>query len=53
MDHIALRMPALVLHVAVDLDKLFENGAVTTRTLGGKASRVMKMTIYITLMFVI
>ena len=45
MDHVALGMPALVLLIAVNLDKLLENGTSAAHTFNGKSSRVMKVTV--------
>jgi hypothetical protein len=53
VDHITLRMPALILHVAIDFDKLLEDCTITPRALGGKPSRVMEVAIDIVLMLII
>lgn len=46
-------MPALVSHVAIDLNKLFQDRTTATRTFCGKTRRVMKMAIDIAIMFVV
>lgn len=37
VDHVALWMPALVPHVSIDLDKLFQYRTAATRAFRGKA----------------
>jgi hypothetical protein len=46
-------MPALVPHVAVDLDKLLEDGSTAPSALCCETSRVVEMAVYIPLMLVI
>ena len=46
-------MPALVLHVPIDLDELFQDRTTATRTFCGKTRRVMKMAVHITIVFVV
>lgn len=45
VDHVALWMPAFVLAVTIDLDKLFQDGGFTTNTLVRKADRVVIMAV--------
>lgn len=45
VDHVAFWMPVLVNTVAIDLDKLLENGRVAASAFDGKTSRVVEMTI--------
>lgn len=53
MDHVTLWMPALVTHIPVDLHKLLEDSASTADTLCCEPSRIMKMTVDVTLVFVV
>ncbi len=46
-------MPAFVSHVPVNLDKLFQDGAVATRALGSKTSGVMEVAIYVAVVLII
>ena len=46
-------MPALVPHVSVDLDELFQDRTAATRAFRGKPRRVMEVTVHITIMFVV
>jgi hypothetical protein len=53
VNHVTLRVPTLVTHVSIDLHKLLENGSIATCALGGKARRVMVMTIYVVVVLVV
>jgi len=46
-------MPAFILHVAIDLDKLLEDGTVASSTLGGEPSGVVEVAVNIILVFVV
>lgn len=46
-------MPVLVLSIAEDLNKLFQDGGMATITLLCKLCRIMVVTIYIPFMFII
>lgn len=53
MNHIALRVPMLVLAIAEDFDELFEDRGVTPVTPLGESGRIVIMTVYISFMFVV
>jgi hypothetical protein len=53
VDHVTLRVPALITHVSIDLHELLENGSIATCALGGKARRVMVMTVYVVVVLII
>ena len=46
-------MPTLILHIPIDLDKLFQNGRITTGAFRSESSGVVEMAINISFMFVI
>lgn len=53
MYHVTFGMPTLVLHVPIDLDELLENSTVTPNAFGGKSRRVVEMTEYVAVVFVV
>jgi len=53
MDHVAFRMPVLILTVPKDFHELLENRCLTSVASLGKLSRVMVMTIYLPLVLVV
>lgn len=53
VDHIALRMPVLILTIAEDFDKLFQDRSVTTMTALGELGGVMEMAVDLAFMLVI
>ena len=53
MDHVALWVPALIAHVAVDLDKLLEDGARAAYALCREASRVVKVAVDVLVVLVV
>ncbi len=53
VDHVALWVPTLVPHIAIDLYKLLENGAIASSTLRSETRGIMIMTIDISLVFVV
>lgn len=53
VNHVALRMPALVPHVPIDLDELLQDRTTATRAFRGETRRVMKMAVHITIVFVV
>jgi hypothetical protein len=53
VDHVTLWMPALVPHVAIDLDKLLQDGSTAPSTLCRETSRVVEVAVYIPVMLVI
>lgn len=53
MDHVALGVPVLVLTIPEDLDKLLQYGGLTTAASLGELRRVVIVTIYLAVMFVI
>jgi hypothetical protein len=46
-------MPALVPHVTIDLDELLQDRTTAPRAFCGKTRRVMKMTVDISIVFVV
>ena len=46
-------MPALIPHIPVDLDELFQDGSRATGTFGGKSRRVVEMTVDVTIVLVV
>ena len=46
-------MPALIPHVTIYLNELFQDGAAATRAFGRKTSRVVEMTIYVPIVLVV
>ena len=53
VNHVTFRMPAFITRVTINLHKLLQNGGIATKALGGKARRVMVMTIYVIIVLVI
>ena len=53
IDHVAFRMPTLVSHVPVNLHELFEDRTIATRAFRRVSSRVVEVTVYISLVLVV
>jgi hypothetical protein len=46
-------MPALISHVPVDLDELFQDGSRTAGTFSGKSRRVVEMTVHVAVVLIV
>ena len=53
VDHVAFWMPTLVSHVAIYLDKLFEDGAGAAGAFCSEAGGVVEMAVYVAVVFVV
>lgn len=53
MDHIALGVPVLILPITKYFNKLFEDGSLTTIAPLSKLGRIMIVTVYAPIMFII
>jgi hypothetical protein len=53
MDHVALRMPVLILAIAEYFDKLLENGSMTAVASLSKSRRVVVMTVNVTFVLIV
>ena len=53
MDHVALGVPVLVLTIPKDFDKLLQYGSLAAAAALGELRRVVIVTIYLTVVFVI
>jgi hypothetical protein len=53
MNHVTLRVPALVAPGLIDFYELLQNRSLASRTFGGEASRVVIIAIYIIVVFII
>jgi hypothetical protein len=53
MDHVAFRMPVLSASISGYFNELFKDGLSTPVTSHSKARRVVEVTIYFTVMFVV
>ena len=53
MDHVALWMPALIAHVAIDLDELLEDRAVAADALGRESGGEVEVAVYVVVVLVV
>lgn len=53
VNHVALRMPMLILAIAEDFHELFQNGGMTAVASLSKLSRIMVMTVHFVFVLVI
>jgi hypothetical protein len=53
MNHVAFRMPVLVLAVSKNLHKLLQNSSLTTAALLGELGRVMIMAIHVAVVLIV
>lgn len=53
VNHVALRMPTLIPHIAINLDELLQDGTIAAGTLRRKSCRIMEVTVDVTVMFVV
>lgn len=53
VDHVAFRVPMLVLSIPKDLDELLENGCLASVTPLRKSCRVVIVTVYISLVLIV
>ncbi len=53
MDHVALGMPTLVLHIAIDLHELLEDRAITPNALRREPSGIVKVAVNVAVVLII
>lgn len=53
VDHVTLGMPVLILAIAIDLDKLFEDGGFASSTPGGVMDRVVVVAIDLVVVLIV
>jgi hypothetical protein len=53
VDHVAFRVPVLVLAVSEDLDELLKNGGLTTVAALGELGRIVVVAVHLVIVFVV